>query len=148
MNQDNNTGVFQLKIPKPNVGEPSITMAPLVDVVFLLLIFFVVTTVFPENRGIVIEKPQASDSSQVQSKKIQFMVTADEKVHYKNTEISAADISRLVRDFLGAEPEGVILLHVDRKVTTAKLIEVMDAGKAGGGQRLAIATDEKSGDKK
>ena len=48
-----------IKVPALKSGNPEIGMAPLIDVVFLLLIFFMVTTVFPENRGFIIEKPQS-----------------------------------------------------------------------------------------
>lgn len=129
-----------INIPPLNGGNPEITMAPLIDVVFLLLIFFMVTTVFPENRGFVIEKPQSEHSEQLQLKKLVFFIDKIGVVRFKNKIVEPKDIRRLVREQLRAAPDTAVLLQVDRRTTTEALIRVMDACKLGGVQRLGIAT--------
>ena len=61
-------GQSPIEMPELHTGKPEVSMAPLIDVVFLLLIFFMVTTVFPENRGFIIEKPESDHSEQLQLK--------------------------------------------------------------------------------
>jgi biopolymer transport protein ExbD len=123
-----------------NSGTPEVGMAPLIDVVFLLLIFFMVTTVFPDNRGFVIEKPQSEQSDQLEPKKLTFAIDQSGTVHFQDNTISTDDISRLVEEQLHASPDAAVMLQVDRRASTEMLIEVMDACKSGGANRVAIAT--------
>ena len=115
-------------------------MAPLVDVVFLLLIFFMVTTVFPENRGFIIEKPESEHSEQLKLKKLTFTIKESGEILFQNNAIDVGDIQRLVREQLVTAPDTAILLQVDRRATTEKLIQVMDACKLAGADRVGIAT--------
>jgi biopolymer transport protein ExbD len=128
-------------MPEISGGKPEISMAPLIDVVFLLLIFFMVTTVFPENRGIVIQKPETQSSEPLVMKKIMFVIDKQGTVFFKNQEVDLANIERLVREQLTASPGSAVLLRVDRRVTTDIFIRVMDACKLGGAKQVGIATD-------
>lgn len=130
-----------IKSPQMDAGKPEITMAPLIDVVFLLLIFFMVTTVFPENRGLIIEKPETRVSEPLAMKKITFIISQDGKVEFQKSEINAKDIERLVREQLNAAPDTAVLLQVDKRASTDIFIKVLDACKAGGAKQVGIATD-------
>ena len=127
--------------PQLDTGEPEISMAPLIDVVFLLLIFFMVTTVFPENRGLVIEKPETKVSEPLAMKKITFVVSFEGKVEYQNKEIDTGDIERLVRNKLSTAPDTAVLLQVDKRANTGVFIKVLDACKSGGAKQVGIATN-------
>lgn len=127
--------------PKLDAGKPDISMAPLIDVVFLLLIFFMVTTVFPENRGLIIEKPESKISEPLALKKITFVISLEGKIEFKNKEISTRDIERLVREQLNAAPDTAVLLQVDRRASTEIFIKVLDACKSGGAKQVGIATN-------
>lgn len=130
-----------IKSPQVNTGKPEITMAPLIDVVFLLLIFFMVTTVFPENRGLVIEKPESRISEPLAIKKMTFSVSAKGKVEFQNREINPEDIARLVREQLSTAPDTAVLLQVDKRASTEIFIKVLDACKSGGAKQVGIATN-------
>jgi len=130
------------KVPEINPGKPEISMAPLIDVVFLLLIFFMVTTVFPENRGLIIEKPESSHSEPLAMKKIIFFVDKDGIVHFEDNVIEVSDVQRLVREQLIAAPDTAVLMQVDKNATTEIFIKVMDACKLGGAKQVGIATSD------
>lgn len=130
----------EIKVPKLSVGQPSITMAPLVDIVFLLLIFFVVATEFPEKTGIKIEKPSAQSESIVDEKKFVLSVDKEKNIYYLDKQIQLSDVTRLVKERLEMLPESYVFLKVDKQLSTQGLIDVMDACKAAGSQRIAIAT--------
>ena len=134
-----------IKVPALKSGNPEIGMAPLIDVVFLLLIFFMVTTVFPENRGFIIEKPQSEHSEQLKLKKLTFTVNQNGRVQFQDALIAIGDIKRLVQEQLTAAPDTAVMLQVDRRTTTEVLIKVMDACKLGGANRVAIATKPNAG---
>jgi len=135
----------RLQMPKLSTGKPEISMAPLIDVVFLLLIFFVVTTVFPENRGFVIEKPESSMSEQLALKKITFTLTKDGGIAFEDKAISVSDIERLIKESLRANPDIAVLIQADKRATTDILIKTMDAIKAAGIKRVGIATQKLNG---
>lgn len=131
----------QVKVPELEAGKAEISMAPLIDVVFLLLIFFMVTTVFPDNKGFVIEKPESKNSESLVMKKITFEVNKQGQVGFKNRVISLQDVERLVKEQLAAAPDTAVLLKVDKNATTEVLIKAMDAVKAGGAKQVGVATD-------
>lgn len=130
-----------IKTPQMDAGKPEISMAPLIDVVFLLLIFFMVTTVFPENRGLVIEKPESKISEPLAMKKMTFVISQQGKVEFQNREINANDIERLVREQLNAAADTAVLLQVDKRASTEIFIKVLDACKSGGAKQVGIATN-------
>lgn len=129
-----------LKIPQLKSGKPEITMAPLIDVIFLLLIFFMVTTVFPENRGLIIEKPKSKNSELLKLKKLSFFIDQKGIITFEKRIITVDDVERIVTEQINAAPDSAVLLHVDRRATTQTLIQVMDACKSGGAERVGIAT--------
>ncbi len=136
-----NIGQKQLKSPQLECGTPEITMAPLIDVVFLLLIFFMVTTVFPDNRGMEIEKPESEFSEALQMKRVLFELFKDGSVMYKNKNIELTDVTRLVKEQLAAAPDTAVMLKVDKDATTQSLISLMDACKSAGAKRVGIASE-------
>ena len=129
-----------IQSPKMHMGKPEISMAPLIDVVFLLLIFFMVTTVFPENRGLVIEKPESTMSEPLALKKMTFIVSPKGKIEFQEREIVIKDITRLVKEQLMTAPDTAVLLQVDKQASTEIFIKVLDACKAGGAKQVGIAT--------
>ena len=136
-----NIGQKQLQSPQLECGTPEITMAPLIDVVFLLLIFFMVTTVFPDNRGMEIEKPESEFSEALQMKRVLFELFKDGSVMYKNKSIELTDVTRLVKEQLAAAPDTAVMLKVDKDATTQSLISLMDACKSAGAKRVGIASE-------
>ncbi len=135
------SGSPRLQLPTLETGTPEITMAPLIDVVFLLLIFFMVTTVFPDNRGMEIEKPESEFSEPLQLKRVMFVLQRDGSVSYNKQLITLNDVERLVKEQLGAAPDTAVMLQVDKNATTQSLISLMDACKSGGAKRVGIASE-------
>lgn len=134
-------GQSQLQMPEVDAGKPEITMAPLIDVVFLLLIFFMVTTVFPDNRGMEIEKPESEFSEPLPMKRVLFALHQDGSVFYKALPIELKDVERLVKEQLAAAPDTAVMLKVDKQATTQSLISLMDACKSAGAKRVGIASE-------
>jgi len=129
-----------IKIPKLRAGKPEISMAPLIDVIFLLLIFFMVTTVFPENRGIAIQQPSARSSEQLAAKKMTFLISNDNAVYFHNSKVTFADMTRIVKQQLSLALDTAILLKIDKQANAQTIISAMDACKNAGAQRIGIAT--------
>lgn len=128
-------------IPKLDAGKPEISMAPLIDVVFLLLIFFMVTTVFPENRGLVIEKPESETAEPLVMKKMIVTVSKEGTIEYKAKTITADDLKRIVKEQLSADADTAVLVQVDKNAPTEIFVKVLDACKAAGAKQVGIATN-------
>ncbi len=132
---------YPIEIPKIRAGKPEISMAPLIDVVFLLLIFFVATTIFPDNRGLVIERATATGTESLSGKSLQFVIDKEGAIHYRNRKITIGEVSKIIRDRVERIPDSRVLLDVDRRTPTGILVRVMDAGKRAGARQIAIATE-------
>ncbi len=130
-----------IKLPELQAGKPEITMAPLIDVVFLLLIFFMVTTIFPDNQGLIIERPSSTTAESLPDKQLHFIVDEHGTIFHRNNRITAASATKLVQQRLADAPDSSVLLEVDRRAATEALIRIMDACKQGGAQQIGIVTD-------
>lgn len=130
-------------MPVVNTGKPEISMAPLVDIVFLLLIFFMVTTVFPENDGLLIEKPDSENAAALDNEHLVIKIDQQGVAYIDKRPVTSDDITRLLKIALASKSKKAVTIHADRRATTESLIDVIDAAKAGGAKQLGIATDEK-----
>ena len=130
-------------MPTVDTGKPEISMAPLVDIVFLLLIFFMVTTVFPDNDGLLIEKPSSENAAALNNEQVIIKIDRQGIAYMEERPVTVDDIKRLLEVELASKPQLAVTIHADRRATTESLVDVIDAAKAGGARKLGIATDEK-----
>lgn len=116
-----------------------IDLAPLLDVVFILLIFFIVTTVFVRETGVDVDKPTALSTQQLQKAVILIAITEGREVIYGGTNIGVegvrATVSQLIRN--GDKP---LVVQADKSVPTDLLVKVIDQAKLAGVANVSIAT--------
>jgi biopolymer transport protein ExbD len=120
-----------------------INMSPLIDMVFILLIFFIVTTTFVEESGVEVDKPAAASASQLDKNSIIFAVTAEGKVIYGGKEIGLGGVRPLVTRLSEREALPVIV-QTDDKTPAGVLVRVIDEAKLGKAKNVSIATDHRS----
>lgn len=116
-----------------------INISPLIDVVFILLIFFIVTTTFVEETGVEVTKPQAISAEQLQKESIMIAITDDGQIVYGARNIGAAGVRPLVERLLSRDDLPVVIL-ADRSVNAELLVRVIDEAKLGGAVSVNIAT--------
>lgn len=116
-----------------------IDLSPLIDVVFILLIFFIVTTVFIKETGVEVQKPQAVTSEQLENELILIAITATGEVVHDNSNIGVSGVRSTVSALLLAQ-ERPVVIQADRVVTTDLLVRVIDEAKLGGAREINIAT--------
>jgi len=119
-----------------------INMSPMIDCVFLLLIFFIVTTVFVEETGVEIDKPQATSAEDLDKQSIMFALTPDGKIVYGGRETGINSVRGIVAQQIAGRDLPVIIM-ADRKSITGQLIELMDECKLGGATRVSVAASRK-----
>jgi biopolymer transport protein ExbD len=118
-----------------------IDLSPLIDVVFILLIFFIVTTVFVREPGVEVQKPEAVTARQIEDNLILLAITAAGEVMYDRSNIGVAGVRSTVAALLLVEDRPVVI-QADRQVTTDLLVRVIDEAKLAGAQSVNIATNE------
>lgn len=121
-----------------NEESAEINMSPLIDMVFLLLIFFMVTTVFVEETGVEVQKPKAASADALEKTSILIAVTRDGTVVYGGQEIGVSRIRGLIARLLKTRDMPVIII-ADELAVTGRVVEVIDQCKLGGAQRVSIA---------
>lgn len=119
-------------------GTAEINIAPLMDVVFILLIFFVVTTVFVEETGIEIQRPMASSAQDLEKQSIMIAVAADGAIVYGGKAYPLTAVRGLVARELAERSMPVIIL-ADRNARSGALVDVIDECKLAGAKNVSIA---------
>jgi len=121
-----------------------IDMTPLIDCVFILLIFFIVTTVFVEETGVEVDKPQAASASQLEKTSILIAITATGQVVYDGRDVGVGGVQAIVRRLLQRE-EIPVIIQADQLSTTGILARVIDEAKLAGAVQISLATAQRKG---
>lgn len=123
----------------PEAESSEINISPLIDVVFILLIFFIVTTVFVEETGLEIQKPRAASQQDLEKNSILIGISASGTVHYGGREIGVGGVRSVVRRLLMQESMPVII-QSDRLTPTESTVQVMDEAKLAGASQVFVST--------
>ena len=122
-------------------GDQDINISPLIDMVFILLIFFIVTTVFVEETGVEVTKPQAASQIQLEKNSILLAITANGNVIYGGREIGLNGVRATVRRLLQEDGSMPVIIQADEAVPTRTLVRVIDESELAGANSVNISTD-------
>ncbi len=116
-----------------------INMAPLIDMVFILLIFFLVTTSFVRESGVDVQRPKAK--SAVAKEKINLIigVTKDGIIYIENHPVDIRSIRARMERFLAETPEGSVIIVADKDSKTGTVIQVLDECRLAGVKNISVA---------
>lgn len=117
-------------------------LTPLIDIVFLLLIYFLLTTNFLVDEGIKIKLPQAKASAPQTEKEITVYVDRQGRAFLGTEEVSLAMLFDRLKEIIGGEENMLVVIRADRAVILNKAVKVMDVAKAAGAGRLCLATEK------
>ena len=124
-------------------SEGNIDMSPMIDCVFILLIFFIVTTTFVEETGVEVDKPQAASAVRLEKTSLLLALTAKGEVVYGGREIGIAGIQPLVKRMLQQE-EIPVIVQADAAAPSGLLVRAIDEAKLGGAVKVSIASSRPS----
>lgn len=128
-------------------GGPVVEITPLVDVVFLLLIFFLLTATFVRNPNIPIRLPQASVHQTTPVKRdVMVGITAEGELRFEGKNIAAGQLRVQMRRLFADAPESMVLIQADRRSRHGKVVQVMDMAKQIGFERIGIAIESSPGE--
>ena len=117
-----------------------INISPLIDVVFILLIFFIVTTVFIEETGVDVNKPRASSSESLEKQAILLAVTANGQVYQGGRSIGIDGVRAVVAAMLEDDAATPVIIQGDTAANHGTVVKVIDAAKLAGAQTVSLAT--------
>jgi biopolymer transport protein ExbD len=121
-----------------------INISPLIDMVFILLLFFIVTTTFVEETGVEVDKPQAASAIQLEKNSILIAITAKGQVVHGGREIGVSGVRPLVRRLTQKENVPVVI-QVDENASAGIVVRVIDESKLGGARNVSLAAEQPHG---
>lgn len=124
---------------RANTKNLELNIAPLIDMVFILLIFFLVTTSFLKETGVDISRPTASTAVSKATTSILIGVTKDNTIHIDRREVDIRAVRANVERALAENPDGSVVIVADKESLTGLVINVMDACKLAGAENVSIA---------
>jgi biopolymer transport protein ExbD len=125
---------------KKGEEKTDINISPMIDMVFILLIFFIVTTVFVEEQGIDVDKPVPSVDPKDDDKDepVLLRVNRNNQVTWHNEVIGIARVELIVRNALAKSPDLPVILQVERGAVAGTMIQVMDKANIGGAKKISV----------
>ena len=117
-------------------------LTSLIDIVFMLLIYFLLTTNFMVDEGIKIKLPQAKAAAPQTQQEITIYVDKDGRAFLMNEEIALDRLFKELKNMIGNQKDRLVVIKADRSVILNKAVKVMDLAKAAGAGRLCLATEK------
>ncbi len=117
-------------------------LTSLIDIVFMLLIYFMLTTNFIVNEGIKIKLPNASASSPQIKQEITVIVDKNAEVYIGNNKIGLDKLYARIKEMINTDTDRLVIIKADKTVMLNKVVRVMDIAKAAGASRLCLATEK------
>jgi biopolymer transport protein ExbD len=116
-----------------------INMSPLIDMVFLLLIFFVVTTSFVKEAGIDVQRSTAATAEVKDRGNILIGVTSEGEVYWEGRKVDVRSVRSLVERALAEDPESGVVVVADKSSETGDVVKVMDQCRLAGAKNVSLA---------
>ena len=122
--------------------ESSIDITPMLDVVFIMLIFFIVTATFIKESGIDIDKPSAATAVVQEKASILVAIDADNNVWINRRQVDLRSVRSIVERLHAENPKGTLVIQADKESKNDTLVQVMDASRRAGVYDIALAANE------
>lgn len=131
--------LIQKKKPRYQIQVP---LTSLIDIVFLLLVYFLLTTNFMVDEGIKVKLPQAQAAAPQTQREITVYVDKEGRSFLMNQEISLDQLFKQLKEMIGDQEDRLVVIKADRSVILNKAVKVMDVAKSAGAGRLCLATEK------
>jgi len=130
---------------KKREAASGIDISPLIDMVFILLIFFMVSTTFVKDFKLDIERPGASTSQSASTKAIRVHLDRSGSLFLEGQPVKTWMLQSRIRDLMKSGASGQVLVITDRLVAAERLVEVVDQCRLGGATEVGVATEKEAG---
>ena len=124
-------------------GGFELNVVPLIDVVFVLLIFTILTSSLTKETGVTVDKPQAQSAGELNRQSILVAITREGTVHVNERQVDLESLQDVLRRMLAENSLGEVVLIADRESNTGLLVNVMDACNLAGAKKISVAAMNK-----
>lgn len=125
--------------------EADINLTPMLDVVFIMLIFFIVTASFVKESGIDVSRPDAATAEVKERGNILVAITRDGQVWIDKRPVDIRAVRANIERLHAENPQGSVVIQADRDSKNGLLVQVMDAARAAGVYEISIAAEVEQG---
>ena len=119
-----------------------IDLTPMLDVVFIMLIFFIVTATFIKEAGIDVNRPDAATAVKQEKANILIAINANNEIWIDRRQVDIRSVRPNIERLHAENPQGSVVIQADKESKTETLIKVMDAARSAGVFNVAIAAQE------
>lgn len=126
------------RLPKAE-EDNELNLTPMLDVVFILLIFFIVTTSFVKETGIDVNRPSATTAEKKSQGNILIAINANGDIWIDNREIDIRAVRANIQVLKASYPQSSVIIQSDRDASTGTLVKVMDQVRLAGVRNISIA---------
>ena len=130
---------MEFNLPRRKQKDVGIEMGPLMDIVFILLIFFVVTSSFTRETGVDVTKPQAQSASQLEKENLLIAITREGTIHMNERQVDLASLQDILKQSLAKAPDREAVVIADKESETGVLVQVIDICNLAGVKKVSIA---------
>ena len=121
--------------------ENEINLTPMLDVVFIMLIFFIVTASFIKEAGIDVNRPDAPTAQKVEDANILIAINANDEIWIDRRNVDPRAVRPNIERLHAENPKGSVVIQADKKSTNEMLVVVMDAARQAGVYNVSIAAN-------
>lgn len=122
--------------------QPRLMIIPMIDIIFFLLVFFMMSTLYMVEQNILpVALPQTSSAQPDQSLSIPITVTAQKKIMLNQEELPRDLLANRIKAELSRNQEAIIVLRADKQLEYGYVVEILDELKKSGVKRISVATD-------
>ena len=122
--------------------ETGLDLTPMLDIVFIMLIFFIVTTSFVKETGVEVNRPNASTAVRDERGNILIAITANDEIWIDKRRVDLRSVRANVERLKAENPEGSVIIQADEASKTGFLVETMDQVRLAGVQNVSIAAQK------
>lgn len=124
--------------------ESAIDITPMLDVVFIMLIFFIVTATFVKESGIDVNKPDAATAVKQEKANILIAINANNEIYIDHRSVDVRRVRPIVERLHAENPQGSVVIQADKESKMDIFVKVWDAAKEAGVKNIAIAAEPKA----
>jgi len=122
--------------------EEDVNMTPLLDIVFIMLIFFIVTSTFVKEPGIEVNRPQAATAEDRKLASIIVAISADDEIWINKERVDLGEVRAIIEQLRRENPRGTAVVQADAKSKSRMLVEVVNQIRAAGLRDVAVSTED------
>lgn len=129
-------------IKKRSRRESLIDISPMMDMVFILLIFFIVTSTFTRETGIDVTKPKASSAKELAKESILIGITRQGTIHINETQVNLSSLQTILKQVMAESPDRPVIIVSDRDAPSGAIVDVLDECNIAKVRKVSISAEE------